>query len=176
MNTRKITYTALGAAVICVLAPLAVPVGQVPISMATFAVMLMAALLGKSMGTAAALVYMLLGAAGLPVFASYKAGISVLLGPTGGYVIGYLFLAWCTGFGSEKGKWQLVAGMIGGTAILYLFGTVWFVLVTGMDVMGALAVCVIPFLIGDALKMAAVFALQNALFRIRHMVRADSRG
>ncbi len=176
MNTRKIAYTALGAAVICVLAPLAIPIGEVPISMATFAVMLMAALLGKSMGTFSALVYILIGAVGLPVFASYTSGVSIILGPTGGYIIGYLFLAWCTGFGSEKGKWQLIAGMIGGTAILYLFGTVWFVLVTGMDVMAALAVCVIPFLIGDALKMVAVFVLQGALSQVRHMVRAGSRG
>jgi len=165
-RTRRIAMTGIMAAVICLLAPLSIPLsGGVPISLATFVVMLAAALLGPVMGTEATLVYILVGLIGLPVFSSYQAGAGVLLGPTGGYIIGYLPLAFMTGLfskkisGSHKGISRfslLVAGMLLGTALCYLLGTAWFVWSTKTGWLASLSVCVVPFLPFDLLKMVVV--------------------
>ena len=159
LTVRQISSTALMAAVICILSPIAIPLaGQVPVSLATLAVMLTGALLGPYLGTLAVLIYLLLGGIGLPVFAGWTGGFALLFGMTGGYLFGYLPLAFLTGLAAEKmkhpGDWKiLTAGMIAGTAVLYLIGTAWFMKYTGMDLTASLAACVIPFLPGDCLKM-----------------------
>lgn len=98
MKNKKMVYCALMAAVLCVISPLSIPVGAVPISLATLGVMLAGALLGAQLGTLSVLIYLVLGWVGLPVFAGYSSGFTCLFGPTGGYMIGYLFLAFLTGF------------------------------------------------------------------------------
>ena len=147
-------------ALIAVLSPISIPLStMVPISLATFAVMLGGAILGPVYGTLSTGLYLLLGAIGIPVFAGYTSGVQILFGMTGGYLFGYLPLAYCTGWASEKteGKtWQLVAGMVIGTVILYVLGTVWFMLYMKMPLGASLAACVIPFLPGDAVKIAVV--------------------
>ena len=167
-TTRDMILCAMCAAVTCILAPVSIPIGPVPISLCTFAVMLAGVLLGAKFGFISQLIYVLLGAAGVPVFAGYKAGVSVIAGMTGGYIVAYPFLALFTGllywkFG--KGKtgtaricWMLLA-MVFGTAVLYAFGTAWFCVVSGTGVMAALSLCVIPFLPGDAVKMAVVLLI-----------------
>lgn len=164
---------ALCAALTCILAPVSIPTpGGVPVSLATFTVMLAGLLLGEKLGTLSQLVYILLGSVGLPVFAGWTGGIGLVLGMTGGYIIGYLFLAFFTGFfyfhtgknksGGEKFFW-MVLGMIAGTLVLYAFGTIWFMHVTGMDLTASLAACVLPFLPGDALKIAAAAILSGQI-------------
>ena len=152
-STRNLVICALCAAVICVLSPLSLPIGPVPISLATFAVMLSAALLGAKWGTIATAIYILLGAIGVPVFAGWTAGIGCIAGQTGGYIIGYLPLAFITGLFMDKlvrrtaGKAKyafLMVGMILGTVVLYLIGTAW------------MGWCVIPFIPGDLIKMIIV--------------------
>ncbi|MDR3311073.1 MAG: biotin transporter BioY [Oscillospiraceae bacterium] len=168
MRVRDITETALFAAVICVLAPLAVPVGPVPVTLATLGVYLAAAVLGPARGTAAVAVYILLGAAGVPVFSAGNAGVSYLAGATGGYIIGYLPLAFITGFVARVdrlGEARAPIGMVLGTAALYLLGTAWFAFVTDYTFVSALPVCVIPFLPGDALKAVAVSVVAPAIRR-----------
>lgn len=164
MKTKELVTCALLAAVICVLSPLSLPIGPVPISLATFAVMLSAAILGAKWGTIATLIYILLGCVGVPVFAGWSAGIGIVAGSTGGYIIGYLPLAFITGLFLDRlakgaGKFQyvwLMLGMIIGTAILYVIGTAWFIKVSGAAFSDAMAWCVTPFLAGDLIKMIVV--------------------
>lgn len=160
--TKDIAYTGLAAAVICVLAPLSVPIGTIPVSLATLAVFFVSATLGWKKGTIAVAVYILLGLTGLPVFASFKGGAGVIAGPTGGYVLGYVPCAFLTGllvdlFGKHKFVYPLA--MILGLAACYLFGTVWYSISQQVAFVVALSVCVVPFLIFDAVKIVAASAL-----------------
>ena len=154
------------AALICVLAPISVPLpGGVPVSLATLAVMLTGCLLGPVWGLVSTLVYLLLGCVGLPVFAGYAAGLSRLAGPTGGYLVGYLPLASICGirlFHQENRilkTLSTIPSMILGTAALYLLGTLWFCFVTDTGFLAALSLCVIPFLPLDLLKIAVTAVL-----------------
>lgn len=150
-------FTAIFAALICVAAPFSVPLpGLVPISLATFAVYITGALLGGKRGALAVLVYILLGAVGLPVFSNHAGGFGVLFGVTGGYIIGYIPLALITGVFAEmksKAHWTVPVGMILGTLALYTFGTAWFMIFTGKSLGVALTACVLPFLPFDGLKI-----------------------
>jgi len=173
LKTKEMVLCALCTALTCILAPVSVPTpGGVPVSLATFTVMLSGLLLGEKLGALSQLIYILLGAAGLPVFAGWTGGIGLVLGMTGGYILGYLFLAFFTGFfyfhmgkkktGGERYFWMIL-GMASGTLVLYAFGTVWFMHVTGMDLAASLAACVLPFLAGDAVKIAAAAALSGQI-------------
>ncbi len=162
MNTKQLTAAALMAALISVLAPLSIPLaGQVPVSLATLAVMLSGALIGSKAGTLSALIYLLLGFIGIPVFAGWTSGAGILFGMTGGYLFGYLPLAFVTGLFYEKKEspLSLFLGMLAGTVILYVLGTLWFMKYTGMALAASLSACVIPFLPGDLLKMILVVIL-----------------
>lgn len=154
MKTRRMVLVALFAALLCVLAPLAVPAGPVPITLATFVVYLAGGLLGAKGGTAAVALYLLLGLMGLPVFSAYQAGLGVVAGVTGGYLVGYLPCALLTGLFAGRGRWGDAAGMLLGTAVLYAIGTVWFMLQSKNGLAAALSLCVLPFLPGDAVKIA----------------------
>lgn len=156
---------ALVTAVLCVIGPLTVPVGSIPLSLATLAVYLAGALLGAKRGTLAVALYIMIGAAGIPVFSGFSAGVQKVAGVTGGYLLGYLLCAATIGFAAEKGKgrWTLPASMVVGTALCYAVGTAWFMALTGVNLAGALVSCVIPFLPGDALKIIAAAAVARAM-------------
>ena len=158
MKTKDMVLTGVFAAVICVFAPFSIPIGAVPISLATFAVYLAAAVLGAKRGTLAVLIYILIGMAGVPVFSGFAGGIGKILGVTGGYIIGYIPCAFAIGvfterFGSKNYIYPLA--LVIGTLILYSFGTAWFMVQSGNGLMQSLMVCVFPFLVGDAIKIAA---------------------
>ena len=108
LTTYQMSVTALMAAAMCVLGPLTVPIGAVPISLANFVICLTAWLLGPKFGTLSVAVYLLIGLVGVPVFSGYGAGIAKLAGPTGGYLVGYLLLAFIGGLFIEKSKGQPV--------------------------------------------------------------------
>ncbi len=168
-KTYLLSVTALMAAVLCILAPLSVPIGPVPISLATFIVYLMAFLLGSRMSVVSCQVYLLIGLAGLPVFSGFSGGPAKLLGPTGGYLIGYLFAAFISGLFIEKFPRRIILhiiGMVLGTAVLYFFGTCWLAYQMELSFPAALAAGVLPFLPGDALKIA-VAALFGPVIRTR---------
>ena len=171
-NTRSrsavldMIFTAMFAALIAVCSLISIPVGTVPVTLQTFAVCLAAAMLGFKRGTLSVLVYILLGAVGVPVFAGMKGGIGVLAGPTGGYIIGFILTAVTVGIAADR--WgrrvlPLAVSMIIGVLLCYVVGTVWFVIVTGTDLIGALTLCVAPFLLPDALKIALAVLLANRL-------------
>jgi biotin transport system substrate-specific component len=151
--------SALLAAVICVLAPISLPIGPVPISLATFAVMLAGTILDWKQSTAAVCVYILLGACGLPVFSSGNAGFAVLAGPTGGYIWSYLLMAVIMGLfrkipvnGYPLKVVVAIAGCVAATAVCYTCGTIQFMAVAGYTLTSALAVCVVPFIPFDLIK------------------------
>ena len=123
-SIRKQILCALFAAAMAICAQLSIPVGLVPISMGSLAVLLAGGVLGKKYGTLSMVLYILLGAIGLPVFAMGKGGFSVLAGPTGGYIIGYVFMAFITGWFAEKypqRKGMLLVGMVTGNLICLLY-------------------------------------------------------
>ncbi len=163
-KTQTLTIIALMAAVTCILGPLSItiPVSPVPISFTNLAIYLTVMILGWKKGVVSYLIYLLIGLAGMPVFSAFTSGPGKLLGPTGGYLIGFVFLALISGFFVEKfnGKiYMYAAGMVVGTAVTYAFGTIWLAYQAHMDFAAALMAGVIPYLPGDIVKiLIAVFA------------------
>lgn len=154
-KTYQLTVTALMTAVTCILAPLSIPIGPVPISFTNLAIYFSLYLLGWKMGTVSYLVYLLIGLVGVPVFSGFTAGPAKLVGPTGGYIIGFIAMAIIAGIVIDKFHqiWIHMIGMIVGTAICYLFGTVWFCIFSDSTFKAALAICVFPFIPADLIKM-----------------------
>jgi len=164
----SMAMAALAAAVLCVIGPLSIPIGPVPLSLATFVIYLALYLLGWKWGCAAVVVYVLLGASGLPVFSGFSGGLGKVLGPTGGYIVGYIFMALTAGLLVEYGRGRVLqfAGMLLGTAVLYAFGTAWFCFQGGFALGEAMQKCVWIFIPGDLVKMAAA-AVIGPLLRQR---------
>lgn len=169
IDTRRLTLCAVMAAVMCVLAPISVPIGPISITGGTLAIYLTACLLGGRWGAVTTLVYLLLGFVGLPVFSNYMGGAERLLGPTGGYLVGYLPMALIAGGAveltlarfREKGRagtapalFLQFLGMVLATTVLYAFGTAWYCVQAGVGLEKALAACVFPFIPFDLVKMA----------------------
>ncbi|MGN0522034.1 MAG: biotin transporter BioY [Eubacterium sp.] len=162
-----IVYIGLFAALISVCAWIAIPL-TVSITLQTFAICLTAGLLGWKRGTLTVIIYILLGTIGVPVFTGFKSGIAAVTGPTGGYIIGFIFTALIVGLASDKiGKklWQNIVFMVIGVLVCYLFGTVWFVIAYKTTFVGALSTCVFPFLLPDAVKVVIAAVLVNRLKR-----------
>ena len=159
-----IARIALCAALLAVIAPFSLPLtGGIPISLATFCIMLMALLFGARDATLATLVYLVLGAVGLPVFSGARGGIAVLMGATGGFLVGYLLLAFFCGIlYKHSWIWQLLMVLIG-NVLMYVFGTFWYAYVTGVTPGAAMSACVLPFLLGDAIKIGAAFFFRQAI-------------
>ena len=160
MKLRRNVLTALLAAALCVMAPLAVPLGPVPVTLATLGVYLAAGLLGPWRGAAAVGLYLLLGAVGVPVFAGFSAGLPHLFGPAGGFLWGYLPCVIVAGLlcrGDRMGVLPL--SLAAGTAILYAVGVAWYMVQTGVDLAAALLICVMFTLPGEAIKIAVATAL-----------------
>ena len=157
MKTNDLTRIALMAAVLCILAPVSVPipVSSVALTLATFALYLMAYILKPKQDLAAVWLYLMIGAAGLPVFSGYMAGISRFAAPGGGYLIGYLFLAGISGWFVQKysAVSMQVLGMYLGTLAMYLPGTFWMAYITGIPFLSALSAGCLVFLPFDILKI-----------------------
>ncbi len=163
-------YTAMFAAAICVCSTLlSVDIGKVPVTMQTFAICLTAAMLGWKRGTMSVIVFILLGAIGLPVFANGSGGLEVLAGSTGGYIIGFIFTALIVGTVADKFDRKLVPLVISmavGILVCYVFGTPWFMFVTKLDFVTSLGYCVTPFLIFDAIKIVLATVIVNRLSKV----------
>lgn len=171
LSTAQIAMIGVMTALMCILGPLSVPIGPVPISLTHISVFMAVYALGMGKGTISYLVYLLIGAVGLPVFSGFSGGVAKILGATGGYLIGFVFMALISGWvidHTEK-RYAHLLGMIAGDALCYLFGTIWFVKVysgadgSGMSFAAALAICVYPFLLGDLIKMVISLVIGPAL-------------
>jgi biotin transport system substrate-specific component len=166
-NALRLTaYASLMAALTAVGAYVAIPIGPVPIVLQNLFVFLTGLLLGKKWGTMAMATYLLAGICGLPVFSGGRGGLGHVIGPTGGYLVGYLPAVFLIGVLAEKGRGRAVfdlMGMLLGTAVIYGLGVPWLKLVTGMSVSKTLAVGMVPFLLGDAIKIAVAIPLAGKL-------------
>ena len=154
-------YIAISAALIAICSWISIPTA-VPFTLQTFAVFFVLLLLGGERGTIATLVYVLLGAVGVPVFAGFSGGIGILLGSTGGYIIGFLFVGLIYILFEKFFKKNIVMKIVAlvlGLAVCYAFGTAWFmhVYIKSSGEVGLLTVlgwCVFPFIIPDLIKMS----------------------
>ena len=167
LKALDLAYVGLSAALIAVCAWIAIPL-TVSITLQTMAICLVAGLFGWKRGTLSVIIYILLGMIGLPVFTGFKSGLAVITGPTGGYVLGFIFTAIIVGIATEKvGKkiWQCILFMAIGVLVCYLFGTIWFTIAYKVTFASALSTCVLPFLLPDAVKIIVASILVNRLKR-----------
>ena len=169
-KTRDIVYMSVFTAMISICSWISIP-ASIPFTLQTMGVFTTVGLLGGKRGTLTVLTYILLGAIGVPVFAGLTGGVSVLLGTTGGYIIGFLLSAlqmW--GIETIMGRNQIVLAfsMIAGLIVCYAFGTAWFMMIYTQHsgIIGlstVLGLCVIPFIIPDLIKIGVALFLTNRL-------------
>ena len=166
-SPRSMVYMALCAVLTAVCAWITVP-GPIPFTLQTFALCCTLLLLGGRLGGFALLVYLLMGAIGLPVFSHFTGGRGVLLGPTGGYLLGFLLCApvysLCSG-GRNSPPRQKAAALLAVLLCDYAAGTAWYCLLTGTGPAAALSLCVLPFLLPDLVKLLLALALSLRLER-----------
>ena len=159
-TTSQMTLTAIMAAIICILGPLSIPlpISPVPISFTNLAIYLTTCLLGWKLGCISYLIYLFIGLIGLPVFSSFSSGIGKLLGPTGGYLIGFIAMSIICGFTFEKfsNRFARIIGLIIATAVAYIFGTFWLSYEANLTFVQSLWAGVIPYIPGDFIKIILV--------------------
>ena len=168
MKTKPLVYAAVMAALITLCAWITIPT-VVPFTLQTFAIFLAVGVLGGKLASLSVAVYLLLGAAGLPVFAGFSGGIGVLLGATGGFLLGFLLAAlvmWGAEAALGRSEPVFLASAVLGQGLCYLFGSAWYAFGYAGGAAGlpaALSACVLPFLLPDAVKLALALALRRRL-------------
>lgn len=168
VNVKPMIYAALFAALTAVGAfiKIPLPLSPVPITLQVFFVLLAGLVLGARWGGTSMVVYVMLGVIGLPVFSGGSSGPGILLGPTGGYIIGFVAGAFVTGLVYNKAndsKTATIGAMISGLAVIYLLGVMQLSFVANMTLQQAVAVGILPFLIGDAIKIVAALIVADRI-------------
>ena len=169
-KTLDLVYISLGAVVIAVCSWISIPT-TVPFTLQTFAVFFVLSALGGRRGTLSILIYILLGAAGIPVFSQFTSGFGILLGLTGGYIVGFLFIGliyWLAVYLAGKKLLTEIVSLVLGLAVCYAFGTFWFMRVYmqqsgAIGIATALGWCVFPFIIPDLVKLGLALVLARRL-------------
>ena len=171
-KTNDLAYMAIGAIIIAICSWISIPT-TVPFSMQTFGVFFVLSLLGGKRGTLSILVYVLLGVAGVPVFAEFTSGIGIILNNTGGYIVGFVFMGLIyrliVGLMGKR-LWTEIVAMVAGLIALYTFGTAWFLAVYtqangAVSLATVLSWCVIPFIIPDLIKLGLGLTLARRISR-----------
>ncbi len=158
-----ITHTTLFIAMTTVFSWISIPFIPVPITLQTMAVLLTGTIMKRYAGIPMAL-YLLLGAIGLPVFHNGTAGLGVLLGPTGGYLFGFIPAAILVGLCYEQVSEKIqIAGLALGTLVIYLFGLSWLIISVPMNLFAAITAGMLPFIPGDIIKAAAAFLITRRI-------------
>ncbi len=184
MTTKDYCQIAIFTAVICIVSQLSIPMpAGVPITLQTFVIPLAAVVMGTYKGTISTVLYVVIGALGVPVFAGMTGGVDKLIGMTGGFIISFPVLAFFAGIGyysavkacrikNNKIRFYavFVAGLIIGTIINYLIGTLWFSYITGNSLTYSFMVCVAPFIVTSLIKIAMIAVFGPVLRRM--MVRS----
>ena len=155
LSVREMIMVGVGAALMAVFSQLSIPLPSVPLTLQVFGVVIISVILGKKLGTLSIIVFMLLGAIGLPVFAGFTGGLNIITGATGGYIIGFVFMAFIIGYFIEKDKKALE--FIGAYLVLavdYIFGVIQLKLLMGLTLEGALVAGLYPFIIKDLILTA----------------------
>lgn len=168
LKTKDIILIAMFSAITIVLSQIIIPLPftPVPISLSTLAFFMAGGLLGPVRGSISQIVYVLLGAIGLPVFGGFSGGASVIFGPTGGYIIGYVVGAFVIGLLIKQFPQNILGysiAMFFGITTCYVLGTLWFMFVMDMKLIESLMLCVIPYIPGDILKIALAAILVKRL-------------
>ena len=161
-KTYSIVLIALFAALTAVFSQISFPIGPIPINLGLLAVFISSGLLTVGKSVLSQAVFLLIGAVGVPVFANFKGGLSALVGPTGGYLLGYIISAFAISLILAKfGKkiYQIAIALSVGLIICYAFGTLWYVVSTNTSFIDALFLCVTPFIIGDVIKIIVATTL-----------------
>ena len=156
---------------ICSQITLPLPFTPVMVSLGTFGIMLTSSLCSvkyKYGGFVSVVIYIGLGAVGMPVFQGFKGGLAVLIGPTGGYIVGYLLMAIVIGFIHSDKKFINILALLLANIVLYICGTLWFMLSTGSGLLHTLTLCVFPFLLGDLVKLIVAYITVN---RIKPLIK-----
>ena len=169
-KTYDIVYIGVFAVIMAICSWISIPT-TVPFTLQTFGVFIAVGVLGGKRGYLAVLVFIILGAIGVPVFSGMTGGVGILLGSTGGYIIGFLFSAlvmWAMEKLPVKNAFTQILSMILGLVVCYAFGTVWFMVVYSrangpVGLAAVLGWCVIPFIIPDLVKIAVAFGLSKKL-------------
>lgn len=174
-NLKPLVFAALFAALLAAVAPFKIPLGftPVPITLQTLVVLLSGAMLGPYYGALSMILYVVVGALGLPVFAGGGSGIGALLGPTGGYLFSYFIAAFVIGKiikMRKKPKYlDYAIAMIAGTIIIYVLGAGWGMVVTGLGIAAIMIGWVLPFIIGDTIKLLIAAYIANKVDIRRYM-------
>ena len=158
---KNLAIIALFAALTAVLSQIVIPIGPVPINLALISVFVAGGLLGWKSGAVSQIIFVLLGGLGLPIFAGFNGGIGAILGPTGGFIIGYIPCVML--IGCIKQRWL---GMLLGLAVVYIMGISWYIYITGSSLAVAIMICVAPFLVGDFVKIVISLLAIKRLRRI----------
>ena len=186
-NIQNFTESALMAAILCIVGPIVIPIGMVPMSFANMAIYLTILLLDKKKAIISVILYLFIGFIGLPVFSGFTGGVGKLFGPTGGYLMGYLVMSLIAGkilemldkikdgkrFFSDSTdkvksvKWYInfrqIWALVIGTTGLYFVGTLWLMFQSKLTFAAALSVGVLPFVFFDIIKIVAAVGLGNAI-------------
>jgi biotin transport system substrate-specific component len=173
LSVKEMTCVAISVALITICSWISVPL-TIPVTLQTFAICLVTALLGLKLGLWALLSYILLGAVGIPVFSGFRGGFGALLGVTGGYIVGFIFTVLTVGLAVKRfGRPMpvLILSMAAGILLCYAFGTAWFMVVyarggNAVTLGGALSMCVLPYLIPDGIKIVLAAALVKRLWPV----------
>ncbi|MDP7180620.1 MAG: biotin transporter BioY [Candidatus Woesearchaeota archaeon] len=172
---KGMVFAALFAALTAAVSPIKIPLGftPVPITLQTLMVLLAGALLGANLGALSQFLYVLVGALGLPVFAGGGSGFGALFGPTGGYLFGFIAAAYAVGKLVEKTKKpslvQIIIAMVVGSLVIYVFGVTGAIVVTGRPLTEILIGWVLPFLIGDTVKLIAAALIARKVDMSRYL-------
>lgn len=161
-SSKNMVLCSLFAALVAICAWISIPVADIAFTLQTFAIFLTLGLLGGKWGSVAIFIYLLLGAAGMPIFSGFRGGIGVLLGVTGGYLWGFLLSGLVYWALERFGK---LPAMIAGQLVCYLCGSIWFYLYASGGLWLILLRCVVPYLIPDAVKIALAYSLSRRLAR-----------
>lgn len=166
-HIKNLTLTGLFAACFCICGPLTIPlpISPVPLSIILAVIFISNYIIGTKKSTIAVCIYILIGIIGIPVFSGFHGGLSIISGPTGGYILGYVFCSAISGIFINKFSKPVlqILGMALGTLSAYLLGTFWFVFSQKTDFLSALILCVLPYILGDILKIIFSFFLGNTL-------------
>ncbi len=169
MKYKLLSLTALFSAIISVLSPITLSFGPVPFSLASFLVYITSLTLGKR-GVISVIVYLCLGAIGLPVFSGFRGGLDLIFGPLGGFIFGFVLCALIIGVIKDKfgfNKLRLTLALIFGTLAIYTFGVIQYMFITKTPFLSAVAVCVLPFIVIDTIKIILALNISLKLGKIK---------
>ena len=163
LKSKELSLVALFAALTAVGGFISIPFYPVPLTLQVFFVLLSGAILGKKLGALSQIIYLGLGAIGAPVFHNFTGGVGILLGPTGGFIIGFVPGSYVAGLFYEKFNSNKIrfSGLLVSIVPIYLVGVLWLSFITGMSLEKAILVGGIPFIPGDFVKSIMVFLVEK---------------